>query len=56
MKRGIIMTQLQFNLDMDLLKETVMNSNIDAVVRSAIVLVLNEFMEKERDGFLNAAA
>ena len=56
MKRGIIMTQLQFNLDMDLLKESVMNSNIDAVVRSAIVLVLNEFMEKERDGFLNAAA
>jgi len=50
------MTQLQFNLDMDLLKESVMNSNIDAVVRSAIVLVLNEFMEKERDGFLNAAA
>lgn len=50
------MTQLQFNLDMDLLKESVMNSNIDAVVRSAIVLVLNEFMEKERDDFLNAAA
>lgn len=50
------MTQLQFNLDMDLLKESVMNSNIEAVVRSAIVLVLNEFMEKERDEFLNAVA
>lgn len=50
------MTQLQFNLDMDLLKESVMNSNIEAVVRSAIILVLNEFMEKERDEFLNAVA
>jgi putative transposase len=50
------MTQLQFNLDMDLLKESVMNSNIDAVVRSAIVLVLNEFMEKERDDHLHVAS
>ncbi|WP_034263080.1 transposase, partial [Bacillus sp. J33] len=50
------MTQLQFNLDLELLKESVLKSNIDAVVRSAIVLVLNEFMEKERDDYLNAAA
>ena len=50
------MTQLQFNLDMELLKDSVMNSNIDAVIKSAIVLVLNEFMEKERDDFLQANA
>lgn len=50
------MTQLQFNLNMDLLKDSVMNSNIDAVVKSAIVLVLNEFMEKERDDYLRASA
>lgn len=50
------MTQLQFNLNMDLLKDSVMNSNIDAVVKSAIVLVLNEFMEKERDDYLCASA
>jgi putative transposase len=50
------MTHLQFNLDMDLLKESVMNSNIDAVLRSAIVLILNELMEKERDEFLHVAA
>ncbi|MBB6455437.1 transposase-like protein [Salirhabdus euzebyi] len=50
------MTQLQFNLDMDLLKDSVINSNIDAVVKSAIVLVLNEYMEKERDDFLKASA
>jgi putative transposase len=48
------MTQLQFNLDMEVLKDSVMNSNIDTVVKSAIVLVLNEFMEKERDNYLQA--
>ncbi|GAE26033.1 hypothetical protein JCM9140_2061 [Halalkalibacter wakoensis JCM 9140] len=50
------MTQIQFNLDIDILKESVMNSNIDAVVKSSIVLVLNEIMEKERDDYLKAAA
>lgn len=48
------MTQLQFNLDLDSLKEAVINSNIDTVVRSAIVLVLNEYMERERDDYLQA--
>lgn len=48
------MTQLQFTLDMDLLKESIMNSNIDNVVKSTIVLVLNEYMEKERDEYLKA--
>lgn len=46
------MTQLQFTLDTEVLKDSVMNSNIEAVVKSAIVLVLNEFMEKERDDYL----
>ncbi|HWL24279.1 MAG TPA: IS256 family transposase [Ureibacillus sp.] len=50
------MTQLQFNLDMDVLKDSILNSNIDAVIKSAIVLVLNEFMEKERNEYLNVAA
>ncbi|GAB3070166.1 IS256 family transposase [Virgibacillus ainsalahensis] len=50
------MTQLQFNLDMDFLKESLMNSNIDNVVKSTIVLVLNEYMEKERDEYLKAGA
>ena len=50
------MTQLQFSLDMDLLKESVMNSNIDTVIKSAVVLVLNEYMEKERDDYLHVAA
>lgn len=50
------MTQLQFNLNVDHLKESVMNSNIETVVKSTIVLVLNEFMERERDHYLQAAA
>lgn len=55
MKRGIKMTQLQFNLDMETLKDSVINSNIDTVIKSAIVLVLNEFMEKERDDYLRTS-
>jgi len=50
------MTQLQFNLDMDFLKDSVMNSNIDNVVKSTVVLVLNEYMKKERDEYLKADA
>lgn len=50
------MTQIQFNLDMDILKQSVMDSNIDAVLKSSIILVLNEFMEKERDEYLQAGS
>jgi putative transposase len=56
MKRGIKMTHLQFNLNLDLLKESVINSNLDMVIKSAIVLVLNEVMENERDNYLRAAS
>ncbi|MFS0750369.1 IS256 family transposase [Oceanobacillus sp. 1P07AA] len=48
------MTQLQFNLNMDFLKDSIMNSNLDHVVKSTIILVLNEYMEKERDEYLKA--
>ncbi|GAK14752.1 IS256 family transposase [Geomicrobium sp. JCM 19039] len=48
------MTQLQFTLDMEDLKEMVMSSNMEAVVRSSIVLILNEYMEKERDAYMQA--
>lgn len=46
------MTQLNFNLNMDTLKDSLMKSNLDDVMKSAMVLVLNEFMEKERDDYL----
>lgn len=49
----LIMTQLQFTLDFDEIKEKVINSSLDEILKSTIVLVLNEFMEKERDDYLN---
>ncbi|MEK5443327.1 IS256 family transposase [Fredinandcohnia sp. FSL W7-1320] len=50
------MTQIQFNLDIDVLKESVMNSDIDSVIKASIVLVLNSVMEKERDDFLQVGS
>lgn len=52
----LIMTQIQFNLNLDILKESVMNSDIDAVIKASIVLVLNSVMEKERDDHLQVGA
>ncbi|WP_226530911.1 IS256 family transposase [Metabacillus niabensis] len=50
------MTQIQFNLNLDVLKESVMNSDIDAVIKASIILVLNSVMEKERDDHLQVGA
>ncbi|MDE1549319.1 IS256 family transposase [Jeotgalibaca caeni] len=50
------MTQVQFTLNLDDLKDEVMNSNLTAVAKSALVLVMNEMMEKERDEYLKADA
>lgn len=52
----LILTQFQFNLNLDNLKESVMNSDIDAVIKASIVLVLNSVMEKERDDHLQVGA
>jgi|SRR5699024_1450579 len=46
------MTQLHFNLNMDELKDAVMGSDLNALMKSVLVIILNEYMEKERDGFL----
>lgn len=50
------MTQIQFNLNIEDLKESIMNSDLNAVVKASIVLVLNTVMEKERDDYLQAGA
>lgn len=50
------MTQVQFTLNLDNLKEEVMNSNLTSVAKSAVILVMNEMMEKERDEYLQASA
>ena len=44
------------NLDPEELKDSVLNSNMDAMIRSAVVLILNDYMEKERDDYLRANA
>ena len=48
------MTHLQFNLNIDDLKDSIMNSDLDAVIKSSVVLVLNSVMENERDEYLQA--
>jgi putative transposase len=50
------LTQFQFNLNIEDLKASVMNSDLDVVVKASIVLVLNTVMEKERDDYLQAGA
>lgn len=50
------MTQIQFNLDIEDLKDYIMNSDLNAVVKASLVLVLNSVMEKERDDYLQAGA
>jgi putative transposase len=37
-------------------KQEVMNFGLDAVLKSSLVLVLNEYMEKERDDYFQANA
>lgn len=41
---------------MDHLKASLMNHDVDDVVKVSIVLALNEFIEKERDEHLRTAA
>ena len=50
------MTQIQFNLNIEDLKDAVMNSDLGAVMKASVVLVLNTVMEKERDDYLQAGA
>lgn len=42
------------NLNPEEVKDSVLHSNMDAVVKSAVVLALEELMEKERDNHLQA--
>jgi len=49
-----MMTQINFTLDFDKLKEEISQSGLNDVVKSAIVLVLNEYMERQRDQYIKA--
>lgn len=46
------MTQVNFTLDFKKLKEELVQSDLNDFVKSAMVVVLNEFMEKERDEYM----
>jgi len=47
------MTQLQFNLDFEKIKDDVMKSDLNDVVKSSIVILFNQYMEMERDKHMN---
>ncbi|MGM8366818.1 IS256 family transposase [Virgibacillus sp. W0181] len=46
------MTQLQFNLDFDQIKAEVMQSDLNDVLKSSIVVLFNQYMEMERDKYM----
>src|SRR5690625_1688549 len=47
-----MMTQINFTLDFKKLKEELVQSSLNEVVKSAMILILNEYMEKERDNYM----
>lgn|SRR5690625_38075 len=47
------MTQLQFTLNFEEIKESLMESSLDEVLKSTLVIILNEYMKKERDDYLD---
>lgn len=49
------MTQLQFNLDFEKIKAEVMQSDLNDVVKSSIVILFNQYMEMERDNYMKSA-
>lgn len=48
------MAHIQFNLNFDELKEKILTSNLDDILKSTMVLVLNEYMKQEQTDYLNA--
>lgn len=50
------MSHIHLTLNIDRLKEEVMNSSLNEVIKSSVVLLLNQYMELERDMYLKANA
>ncbi|PAV27585.1 IS256 family transposase [Virgibacillus profundi] len=50
------MTQLQFNLDFEKIKDEVMQSDLNDVVKSSIVILFNQYMETERDQYMKTSS
>src|SRR5690625_2290197 len=49
------MTQLQFNLNFEKIKDEVMKSNLNDVMKYTIILLFNEYMEMERDRYMKTS-
>lgn len=49
------MTQLQFTLDFEKVKEELMNSDLSDVIKSSIIVMFNNYMEMERDKYMKNA-
>lgn len=48
-----MMTQVNFTLDLSKLKEELMHSDLNDFVKSSLVIILNEYMERERDSYMD---
>ena len=50
------MTQFQFKLNYEEMERTILESNMSGVIKSSIILMLNEYMEYERDKYMQNEA
>ena len=50
------MTQLNITLDTDKLKEVILSSNLNEMMKVCLVAILNAYMEAERDAFIQASS
>ncbi|GAE95358.1 mobile element protein [Gracilibacillus boraciitolerans JCM 21714] len=50
------MTNLNFTLDFEKLKEELISSNLNDVIKSTMIVVLNAYMERERDQYMKKSA
>lgn len=51
-----MMSQINFTLDFEKLKGEVLDSGLNDVVKSSLVLILNQYMETERDQYIQASS
>lgn len=53
---GINMTQLNLNLNLEEIEAAILGSDMDNIIKSSVILMLNQYMENERDAYLQAEA
>jgi transposase-like protein len=49
----LVMSQINLTLNFEELKAGIMDSDLNEVLKSSVVLLLNEYMKKERDEYMN---